>query len=183
MFRPLTACFALALIAVPALAPAGGELSERSSRGRARMSARTAELVSQYAELNRSLSQMEMAAALDAEAAMQARAKKVTYVKPIQDKYGDPMYTWYGPLVPEPGTPEYDGPSYGASFARNYLETVPHDQYRGYARGAQYNQARVISKIDYSLGTASSNMYMQSGMQVAPGSMSPSAARAMINNP
>lgn len=162
---------------------AGGELSESNMRNRrAKMSPRTAEMVAHYADLKRGLDNMEMRAALDAEAAMSARASKVTVVKPVQDKYGDPMYTWYGPLVPEPGTPEYDGPAYGASFARGYMQTLPGGPYRGYANGA-FSNTRYIPQTDITLGSAASNMYMQSGMQVAPGSMAPSSARAMINNP
>lgn len=170
----------LSVCAMPVFA--GGELSESSSRV-VKISQRTAETRARIASLQKGLADMEMAAAMDAQAAIDARKAKVVAIGPVQDKYGDPMYTWYGPLVPEPGTPEYDGPRYGASFDRGYMQPVPHDQYRGYARGAQYYGARVGSHFDTVLGTAASNMYMQSGMQVAPGSMAPSAARAMINNP
>ena len=110
------------------------------------------------------------------------RAAKVVAVQPVQDKYGDPMYTWYGPLPVEPGTPMYDGPRYAASFDRGYAVPMPDGNYRGYARG-RFEQPGLISHTDVVLGTAANNMYMQHGMQVAPGSMAASAARAMINNP
>jgi hypothetical protein len=181
MNRVLIAVPVVALLALSCSAFAGGELSESSSRPRG-MSQRTAETRAHIASLQKGLAQFEMSAALEAQAALDARAKKVTAVQPIQDKFGDPMYTWYGPLVPEPGTPEYDGPAYGASFARGYAQPIPDGEYRGYTRGG-FSQPGFISHTDVVLGTAASNMYMQSGMQVAPGSMAPSAARAMINNP
>src|SRR5690606_29017502 len=106
---------------------------------------------------------------MSAQAALDARAAKVTVVRPVQDKYGDPMYTWYGPLPVEKGTPMYDGPRYAASFDRGYMEPVPDGQYRGYARG-RYSQPGLVSHTDISLGVAANNSYMQHGMQVAPGS-------------
>lgn len=175
--------FALAtlIIALPAAcAFAGGELSagadHHPSAGGA-MATRA-----HIAALQAGLSQMEFSAASAAQAALDARASKVVAVGPVQDRFGDPMYTAYGPLVPEPGTPEYDGPRYGASFARGYAQPVPDAEYRGYTRG-RFSQPGLISHTGNVLGTAASNMYMQAGMQVAPGSMAPSAARAMINNP
>lgn len=172
------------VIGIGGSAVAGGELSEsaRAAKNRAKMTTETAQMLAHYADLKRGLDNLEMKAALDAQAALDARAAKVQAVRPVQDKYGDPMYTWYGPLVPEPGTPEYNGPAYGASFARGYVQPVAGGSYRGYVNGA-FSNTRFISHTDITLGTAASNMYMQSGMQVAPGSMAPSAARAMINNP
>jgi len=161
---------------------AGGEMSEanwnRAQRGNGAASATRAHI----AGLQAGLYQQEFAAASAAEAAMRERASKVDVVRPIQDKFGDPMYTWYGPLPVEKGTPMYDGPRYAASFDRAYAQPMPDQEYRGYARG-RYSQPGIISRTDTVLGVAANNSYMQHGMQVAPGSMAPSAARVMINNP
>ncbi len=179
--RPVVITLVTTLAVAPAMLSAGGEMSESESR-HTRMSKRTAETRQRIANLNAGLYQMEMSAAIDAEAAMKARAAKVVAVQPVQDEYGDPMYTWYGPLPVEKGTPMYDGPRYAASFDRAYAVPMPDGNYRGYARG-RYEQPGLISHTDVVLGTAANNMYMQHGMQVAPGSMAASAARAMINNP
>jgi len=172
----LTGAFSLMALA----APAGGELN--NNKQTQSLSQKSAETRAHIAGLQKGLAQYEMSAALDAQAALDARANKVLAVQPAQDKYGDPMYTWYGPLVPEPGTPMYDGPRYGASFSRGYSVPMPDGNYRGYARG-RYSQPGFISHTDIVLGTSANNSYMQHGMQVAPGSMAPSAARVMINNP
>jgi hypothetical protein len=110
-----------------------------------------------------------------------AKKKLVVAVAPVQDKYGDPMYTYYGPLIPEPGTPEYDGPRYGASFSRGYLQPVPDAEYRGYARGA-FSNPIVQAQTDVGLGTGTNFSYLQQGMAEAPGMMPASPARVMINN-
>jgi len=173
---------AVAVVAlVPAVSLAGGEVSA-SEYTYARTSQRTAETRQRIANLNAGLYQLESQAAAAAAAAMRERAAKVVAVQPVQDKYGDPMYTWYGPLPVEKGTPMYDGPRYAASFDRGYAVPMPDGNYRGYARG-RFEQPGLISHTDVVLGTAANNMYMQHGMQVAPGSMAASAARAMINNP
>ncbi len=172
----------LAAIAISSPAYSGGEVSEGYRSSTAASSSRTMQTRQRIANLQAGLSQMEMTAALAAQAALDERAKKVSVVRPVKDKYGDPMYTWYGPLPVEKGTPMYDGPRYAASFDRGYLEPVPDGQYRGYARG-RYSQPGLVSHTDTILGTAANNSYMQHGMQVAPGSMAPSAARVMINNP
>jgi len=178
--QPVTAFLSVTLALITAAATAGGELT--GSNETRSISQQSAETRARIAGLQKGLAQYEMTAALDAQTALDARARKVVAVQPAQDKYGDPMYTWYGPLVPEPGTPMYDGPRYGASFSRGYSVPMPDGNYRGYARG-RYSQPGFISHTDIVLGTAANNSYMQHGMQVAPGSMAPSAARVMINNP
>lgn len=174
----LTTVTTFALSTISTMAFAGGEITETYSRA----SQRTMETRKHIAGLQAGLYQLEMQAALAAQAALDERAAKVIAVRPVQDRFGDPMYTWYGPLPVEKGTPMYDGPRYAASFDRGYLEPVPDGQYRGYARG-RYSQPGLVSHTDIILGTAANNSYMQHGMQVAPGSMAPSAARVMINNP
>lgn len=162
-------------------AHAGGEMSESSSNFRSQSSASMATRA-RIAGLQAGLAQSEFAAAQAAESALMERRKKVTVVRPVQDRFGDPMYTAYGPLPVEPGTPMYDGPRYAASFDRGYMEPGPSGEFRGYSRG-RYSNAGIISHTDTVLGVAANNSYMQHGMQVAPGSMAPSAARVMINNP
>ena len=171
------------IIGLTAGAFAGGELSTGYDQPYASTASTRAVATRQHiANLQAGLSKLEMSAALSAQAALDRREAKVTVVKPVQDKFGDPMYTWYGPLPVEKGTPMYDGPRYAASFDRGYLQPVPDGDYRGFARG-RYSQPGIISHTDVVLGVAADNMYMQHGMQVAPGSMAPSAARVMINNP
>ncbi len=171
----------LATLVVSRPVYAGGEVSEGYVRSSS-VSNSSIQTRQRIANLQAGLAQMEMSAAMAAQAALDEQAKKVSVVRPVQDKYGDPMYTWYGPLAVEPGTPMYDGPRYGASFDRGYMEPSPDGEYRGYARG-RYSQPGLVSHSGSSLGSAANNSYMQHGMQVSPGSMSPSAARVMINNP
>ncbi len=173
--------FPTLLLALSSYAFAGGEMTESYTRT-TRSSQSTMETRQRIASLQAGLHNLEMQAALSAQAAMEDRAAKVTVVRPVQDKFGDPMYTWYGPLPVEKGTPMYDGPRYAASFDRGYMEPMPDGEYRGYARG-RYSNPGLVSHTDTILGTAANNSYMQHGMQVAPGSMAPSAARVMINNP
>lgn len=184
MFKPLAILPVLVLTAFAFSCPvfAGGEMTEGYNRTSS-VSARTIQTRQRIADLQAGLAQMEMSAALAAQAALDERAKKVSVVRPVKDKYGDPMYTWYGPLAVEAGTPMYDGPRYAASFDRGYMEPMPDGQYRGYARGRYSNPGLVSSHTDTILGVSANNSYMQHGMQVAPGSMAPSAARVMINNP
>lgn len=166
---------------VPALVNAGGELNARdfahSPGAGSAVSSRA-----HIAALNAGLYSLEMQAAQAAHSAILERKSKVIAVQPVQDRFGDPMYTHYGPLPVRPGTPMYDGPRYAASFDRGYMIPMPDGNYRGYLRG-RYSQPGIISRTDVVLGTAANNSYMQHGMQVAPGSMAPSAARVMINNP
>lgn len=107
---------------------------------------------------------------------------KVVAVGPTQDQYGDPMYSWYGPLPVSPGTPSYEGPRYGESFSRPYAQPKDDKVYRGYARGA-FSNPTLTARTDQSLGVKANPGYMQHGMQVRPGNVYPSGARAMINNP
>lgn len=109
-------------------------------------------------------------------------APKVAAVGPTQDKYGDPMYTWYGPLPVSPGTPNYQGPRYGESFSRAYVQPVSDKTYRGYARGA-FSNPGLTAVTDQNLGVKANPAYYQHGMQTRPGYVYPSAARTMINNP
>lgn len=179
---PLIAIAATVITALAAPAMAGGEVTVTRYTRSSTSSRDAMEARQRIASLQAGLSQLEMQAALSAQAALEARKAKVTVVRPVQDEFGDPMYTWYGPLPVEKGTPMYDGPRYAASFDRGYMEPVPDGQYRGYARG-RYSQRNLVSHTDLTLGVAANNSYMQHGMQVAPGSMAPSAARVMINNP
>lgn len=122
----------------------------------------------------------ESKAAAAAAEAMQKRANLVFAPPPTQDKYGDPMYTAYGPLV---GTesPMYDGPRYVASFDRYAMLPIPDPKYRGYYRQA-FSNPTLTARTDVSLGVGASQMYLQSNMMWNPGSLAPSAARVMINN-
>jgi hypothetical protein len=128
----------------------------------------------------RALYQSEEAAASAAQAVMTKRANLVFAPGPYQDKYGDPMYTAYGPLV---GTdsPLYDGPRYVASFDRYAMLPMPDGEYRGYYRQA-FSNPTLTARTDTTLGVGASQMYLQSNMMWNPGSMSPSAARVMTNN-
>jgi len=152
-----------------------------------RRSARTSlarkgrELVLHNLALDQSLAMSENAAYGALSSSIEAHKKQVVAVAPVQDKYGDPMYIYYGPLVPEPGTPEYDGPRYGASFSRGYLQPVYDAEYRGYARGA-FSNPIVQAQTDVGLGTGTNFSYLQQGMVEAPGMMPASPARVMINN-
>lgn len=180
MYKQLVTFSVVTLFAI-AQASAGGEpaiVDKTPQRSRASVSNTRAHI----AALQAGLYAEEAKAVAAVDAAMLARRQKVQAVRPVQDKFGDPMYTWYGPLPAEPGTPNYDGPRYGASFSRAYAQPVPSAEYRGYLRG-RYSQPGIISRTDTTLGVAANNSYMQHGMQVAPGSMYPSAARVMINNP
>lgn len=180
MFKQLVT-FSLIFLFSVTLIQAGGEISivdKTSPRSRSSISSARAHI----SALQAGLYAEEAKAVAAVDAAMLERRKKVDVVRPVQDKFGDPMYTWYGPLPVEPGTPNYDGPRYGASFSRAYAQPVPSGEYRGYLRG-RYSQPGIISRTDTTLGVAANNSYMQHGMQVAPGSMYPSAARVMINNP
>lgn len=169
------------ILACAGAAFAGGELSAHDfARQNAVNSA--AATRAHIAGLQAGLAQLEWQAAIAARERLEKRAKKVTVVRPVQDKFGDPMYTWYGPLPVEKGTPFYDGPRYAASFDRGYEQPVPDSNYRGYARG-RFSQPGIISHTDTVLGVAANSSYMQHGMQTSPGSMYPSAARVMINNP
>lgn len=174
---PLTTIMA----AAAAVAFAGGELSAHdfAQRNAAHSAAATR---ARIAGLQVGLAKLEWQAAIAAQERLEKRAKKVTVVRPVQDKFGDPMYTWYGPLPVKKGTPFYDGPRYAASFDRGYEQPVPDSNYRGYARGS-FSQPGLISRTDTVLGVAANSSYMQHGMQTSPGSMYPSAARVMINNP
>lgn len=167
--------------ALPALVCAGGELNAGDfAHSPGAVSAESTR--AHIAALNAGLYSLEMQAAQAAHSAILERKSKVVAVQPVQDRFGDPMYTHYGPLPVSPGTPMYDGPRYAASFDRGYMVPMPDGNYRGYLRG-RYSQPGIISRTDVVLGTAANNSYMQHGMQVAPGSMAPSSARVMINNP
>lgn len=144
--------------------------------------ARGQEARQRVAELNAGLYQLEEQALGAANSAIQAQSAKVTVARPVQDKYGDPMYTYYGPMATAPGTPNYDGPRYGASFSRPYAQPMHDGNYRGYARGA-YEKRGLINRSDVHLGSATNASYLQQGMQVAPGMAASSYQRAMINNP
>src|SRR5690606_35484377 len=125
----------LTITSLPAISFAGGEMTATQYSRSTTMSSRSAlETRQRNASLQAGLYPLEMQAALAAQAAIGERKAKVTVVRAVQDKYGDPTYTWYGPLPVEKGTPMYDGPRYAASFDRGYLEPVPDGQYRGYAR-------------------------------------------------
>lgn len=174
------------IVIIAALAPgipavAGGEMTAYERASRTAVSS-AASVQARNAALTAGLHSLEAQAAHAAHAAMLERKSKVTVARPVQDKFGDPMYTFYGPLPVEKGTPMYDGPRYAASFDRGYMQPMPDGEHRGYLRG-RYSQPGIISRTDTILGTAANNSYMQHGMQVAPGSMAPSAARVMINNP
>jgi hypothetical protein len=181
MMKQLVTLSLLSLLLPAGVAFAGGELSASGSRASASAGS-AASTRAHIAGLQAGLYNLEARAALAAESALIERKKLVSVVKPVQDKFGDPMYTFYGPLPVEKGTPSYDGPRYAASFDRGYMQPMPDGEYRGYMRG-RYSQPGIISHTDTVLGVAANNSYMQHGMQVAPGSMAPSAARVMINNP
>lgn len=181
MYTPET-ILSICIVALAGTAYSGGELSHGQAAGRTAPSPEVVEMRQHIAGLQAGLNKVELEAALAAQQALDARKKKVMAVRPVQDKYGDPMYAFYGPMVPEPGTPEYNGPRYAASFDRGYLDPVHDGKYRGYARG-RYSHPGFISHTDVIMGVSANNSYMQHGMQVAPGSMYPSAARVIINNP
>lgn len=181
MYKHLAALLTLSLFFASGNARAGGELSAHD-QARSANAGGAASTRARIASLQAGLYNVEVNAAMAAQSALDARRSKVTAVRPVQDKFGDPMYTFYGPLPVEKGTPMYDGPRYAASFDRGYAQPVPDGEYRGYLRG-RYSNPGSISHTDTVLGVAANNSYMQHGMQVAPGSMAASAARVMINNP
>jgi hypothetical protein len=107
-------------------------------------------------------------------------ASKVYVPGPVQDKYGDPMYTSWGPL-PYHDTPLYDGPRYHASFERQTGPMIYDGQDRSYYRGA-YSHPKIVSPTDQTLGAGASQSYIQSGMMAHPGSMPSSVSRVITNN-
>lgn len=163
---------------LPQFCKADGLISESESVQRT--SAVAEELQHNLAAKTRALHISESNAAAAAKAAMEKRANLVFAPPPTQDKYGDPMYTAYGPLV---GTesPMYDGPRYIASFDRYAMLPIPDPEYRGYYRQA-FSNPTLTARTDVSLGVGASQMYLQSNMMWNPGSMAPSAARVMTNN-
>jgi hypothetical protein len=160
-------------------AMADGIMSE-SETVRTTTNATAEELQRNLAAKTRALNISESNAAAAAAKVMEKRAMLVFAPGPSQDKYGDPMYTAYGPLV---GTdsPMYDGPRYVASFDRYAMISIPDAEYRGYYRQA-FSNPTLTARTDVSLGVGASQMYLQSNMMWNPGSMAPSAARVMTNN-
>lgn len=163
----------------PTVTRADGMLTETEITRRTTI-AQAQELQQNLASKTKALTNAETAAASAAAAVMTKRANLVFAPGPSQDKYGDPMYTAYGPLV---GTesPMYSGPRYIASFDRYAMLPIPDGEYRGYYRQA-FSHPGVGARTDVSLGVGASQMYLQSNMMYNPGSMAPSAARVMTNN-
>jgi len=172
---------ALAALSVSQLAFAGGELT-RHELTRTEHNSVAEELGRHYLSRQRALAMSEM----DAAAAVQAeRSKSSTLVfaaPAFKDKFGDPMYTEYGPL-PYTSSPDfvYHGPRYVASFDRFMMLPVPDGEYRGYYRQA-FSNPTLTYRTDTSPGIGASQSYFQHGMMVHPGSMAPSSARVMTNN-
>ncbi len=160
---------------------AGGELT-RTEIQRTEHNNVAAELGQHYQSRQRALAMSEM----DASAAVNYERNKLNRLTfaspPAKDKYGDPMYTAYGPL-PYTSSPDfiYHGPRYVASFDRFQMLPVPDSEYRGYYRQA-FSNPTLTARTDTSLGIGASQSYFQSGMMVHPGSMAPSASRVMTNN-
>lgn len=102
-------------------------------------------------------------------------------VGPVKDRFGDPMYTYYGPRA-YVGTPLYSGPRYAASFDRPYPPLVPDAVNRSYARGAAGAVYSAGMHTGGYLGVGASHSYFQSGMMMNPVSQAPSGTRAMENN-
>ncbi len=158
-----------------------GSLRRNSGRGNGSTAARAAELRSRIASRQAALAQDEAAAEAAAFEQADKNSKLVTVPAPTQDRFGDPMYAFWGPLPVRVGTPQYDGPRYAASFERVTMQTMPDGEYRGYARGA-FSNPGLTAQTDVTLGVGTNQSYLQQGMRIAPGSMAPSAARVMTNN-
>lgn len=170
-----------AVLMIASSAFCGGELTHAEIQ-RMEHNAVAQQLGRHYLGRQRALAMAEM----DAAAAVEYERHKLnrlTFAAPAaKDKYGDPMYTFYGPL-PYTSSPEfvYHGPRYVASFDRFQMLPLPDGEYRGYYRQA-FSNPTLTARTDTSLGIGASQSYFQSGMMVHPGSMAPSAARVMTNN-
>ncbi len=168
-----------ALLVLTTSACAGGEIS-LSTKVETQLDV-SAELRSHYASRQAYLTQLEKETLAMAEWKATELSRQTAAVRPVQDKYGDPMYTFHGPLVPEPGTPMYEGPRYGASFDWGFADPRPDNDYKGYVRG-RFSHPGIASRSDTTLRAGATQSYMQHGMRIAPGMMAPSIARVMINN-
>jgi hypothetical protein len=108
-------------------------------------------------------------------------SKIVEPIGPKKDKFGDPMYTFYGPRA-YVGTPSYVGPRYPASFERPGPALIPDQVDRSYLRGAAGAVYSPGMHTGGYLGVGASHSYFQSGMMMNPVSQAPSGTRAMENN-
>ena len=108
-------------------------------------------------------------------------SKLVEPIGPNKDRFGDPMYTFYGPRA-YVGTPSYVGPRYAASFERPGPPLLPDSLDRSYSRGASGTVYSAGMHTGGYLGVGASHSYFQAGMMMNPVSQAPSGTRAMENN-
>lgn len=168
-------------LAAAAMAFAGGEMSEVTiHRSTAFESSQADFLQRNLASRQKALYQSQAAAMAEVRKEWARVNNRIFAPGPYQDKYGDPMYTAYGPIVGA-DSPMYNGPRYVASFDRYAMLPVPDGNSRVYYRQA-YSHPGLTTRTDVSMGVGATQSYMQHGMMTHPGSMAPSAARAMTNN-
>ena len=169
MVQPFSVpCFDLSGAIPPCVS---GEVPDRLSKGGLRAHYRGLQDV---VEQNATVAQR----AMDYEAGKYAR--QTVMAGPVQDRFGDPMYTAAGPRA-YAGTPWYVGPRYTASFERGYKVPATDKNPHYYERGADYTP-QVRASSDAGLRSGASHSYLQSGMLYAPGMMAPSGSRPAALN-
>lgn len=163
----------------PCVSWAGGETSNRHDTGIRTLSP-AEEAIEHSAAVTQALRET-CERAFETIAREQTKYARMTdVVRPVKDRFGDPMYTWYGSR-PYAGSPCYSGPAYTASFERAEPPLLPDSEYRGYYRDA-YSHPQAPSRTDVVLPPGATHGNFQSGMYWSPASQSPYLQRPMINN-
>lgn len=159
---------------------ASGELPAGGAKRQHTNAVQLPEEVIHSREITRALKSITDKACAAAEHERTKYDRLTVAVTPVKDRFGDPMYTNYGPRA-YAGTPAYTGPGYTASFERGESLLLPDSAFRGYYRQA-FSNPTVGAQTDIGLGVGANHMYFQSGMMYSPGSQEPSAARSIMNN-